>query len=201
MTWMASITGKPVELLNPYIHEVDFAAMASALSHLNRFCGQAQMPVSVGLHKLIGCDLAPEPLRPWWLLHDAPEERTGDMTTPVKETYYALATEMFGEQVAVKLEQVRKEFERRHEVVIHEAAGLPLPTEEQKREIKRIDLITLATEKRCFHTEQKRPWFIDLQGIEPAKRIYRWKPPAVIAEELHRRFCQYLPALSNRRVA
>ena len=96
MTWMASITGKPVELLHPRVHEVDFAAMANALAHLNRYGGQAQTPVSVGQHLLIGCDLAPEPLRPWWLLHDGHEERTGDVTSPVKDTLGALAFEKFG---------------------------------------------------------------------------------------------------------
>lgn len=201
MTWMASITGKPVELLHPSVHEVDFVAMANALARLNRYGGQAQTEVSVALHKIIGCDIAPEPIRPWWLLHDGHEERTGDVTSPVKETLSALAEEKFGRVGRLVVEGVRHEFERRHNLVIHKAAGLPLPTEEQKKEIKRIDLIALATEKRDFHAVQERPWFIDIQGIEPAKRVYRWKPPADTASELLRRFRKYLPAFSARSAA
>lgn len=201
MTWIPSVFGKPIDLLKPRVEQVDFVAMAHALANVNRFGGHPQTQVSVGLHLLIGCDIAPEPLRPWWLLHDGHEERTGDMASPVKETYSALATEMFGSDAAAMIEQVRREFERRHDAVIHQAAGLSLPTEAQLREIKRIDLITLATEKRDFHVDQIRPWFTDLQGIQPAKRVYRWKPPVTVAEELLRRFRQYLPALSTRRVA
>jgi len=201
MTWMPSVFGKPIELLKPRADQVDFSAMAHALANVNRYGGHAQTPVSVGLHVLIGCDIAPEALRPWWLLHDGHEERMGDTASPVKETYSALATEMYGPEVSSMLTRVRLEFERRHDAVIHQAAGLPLPTDEQKREIRRIDLIALATEKRDFHAEQTRPWFTDLHGIQPAKRIYRWKPPVVVADELYRRFRKYLPSLSTRHVA
>ncbi|WP_404291496.1 hypothetical protein ACD578_05265 [Microvirga sp. RSM25] len=201
MTWIPSLSGRPIDLLRPRVEDVDFFTMATALSQINRFTGQTLSPVSVGQHLLIGCDIAPEALRPWWLLHDAPEERLNDTTAPVKETISALATQMFGPEAATIIKQIRDELERRHDLVIHQAAGLPLPTEEQKREIKRIDLIALATERRDFAAPQKREWFIDKQGVQPSKRIYRWRPPVVVADDLFERFRRYLPQLPSRIVA
>lgn len=203
MTWAASISGRPIELLHPRVDEVDFKDLADALAHLNRYAGNAQTPVSVGMHLIIGCDIAPAPLRPWWLAHDLHEPRTSEVTSPAKETLSAIAFEMYGRSGAEIVERTRKEFERRHDEVIHAAAGLAMPTEAQKREIKRIDLIALATEKRDFHSpDQRRPWFTDLQDIEPFRRKeYRWKPPIDVAGELLRRFRLYFPSVNARRVA
>jgi hypothetical protein len=201
MTWHPSLSGHPIELLKPRLEDVDFFTMATALSQINRYTGQTLSPVSIGMHLLIGCDIAPEALRPLWLLHDAHEERLNDQTSPVKETLGALATEMFGPEAAIILDRVRQELERRHDAVIHQAAGLALPTDAQRHELKRIDLIALATERRDFLAPQKREWFIDKQGIQPAKRIYRWKPPVVVADELYERFRRYLPQAPSRIVS
>ncbi|MBB4042043.1 hypothetical protein GGR34_003728 [Microvirga flocculans] len=197
MTWMASVSGASVELLHPKADEVNFRDMATALSQINRYNGRTAKIVSVAQHLIIGCEIAPPELRPWWLLHDAHEERTGDMTTPAKETYAALAIEMFGPPAAQMVERLRQEFERRHDAVIHQAAGLPLPTKAQKIEIKRVDWIALATERRDFCAIQQRPWWLDQYQIQPHSRSYQPMKPDKAAQQLYDLFCIYLPALSG----
>lgn len=95
--------------------------MANALANLNRRAGQAQSPVSVAQHLIIGCDNGRWP---------------------------------------------------------------PAPTREQQAAIKRIDLITLATERRDFLVDCPKLWSIDAEGIAPRGRAYRWKPPVQNADEL-----------------
>lgn len=199
MTWLPSCSGRPIELVHPTVDEVDFRELAHALAHLNRFAGNAATPVSVALHTLIGCDLAPETIRPWWLLHDGHEGRTGEVTSPAKDALRAVADERYGERSADIVELVWRELEARHDIVIHAAAGLARPTREQLAEIKRIDLVALATERRDFCAPQTRPWIIDGLHIRPHSKVYRWKPPADVADELHARFRRYLPALNGRR--
>ncbi|HZG69196.1 MAG TPA: hypothetical protein VEZ12_20855 [Herpetosiphonaceae bacterium] len=197
MTWSASVSGTSVELVKPAVAEVNFRDMAHTLSQINRFGGRSMATVSVAQHLIIGCDIAPEQLRPWWLLHDAHEERTGDVTSPVKEAMSAVAREMFGEQGVIIVEEVRRQFEYRHDAVIHQAAGLPLPTKAQKIEIKHIDWITLATERRDFHARQHRPWWIDQYKVQPHSKRYRPLPPAKAADQLYSLFTRYLPALAG----
>lgn len=200
MTWMASVSGASVELLHPKVNEVNFRDIATGLSGINRYNGHFAKTITVAQHLIIGCEIAPPELRPWWLLHDAHEERVGDVTTPVKETWNSLAREMFGDPAGVMIERVRKEFERRHDTVIHQAAGLPLPTKAQKAEIKRIDWITLATERRDFLPRQERPWWFDRYCIQPHSRVYRPLPAPKAAEQLYALFCTYLPALTGTTV-
>ncbi|HVL72777.1 MAG TPA: hypothetical protein VM434_12960 [Beijerinckiaceae bacterium] len=201
MTWLPSRSGRPIELLAPRVDEVDFAELAHALAHLNRSSGNPPVPVSVGLHTLVGCDLAPEALRPWWLLHDAHEARTGEVTSPAKEALAAIARELAGERGAGFLAEVRHEFEARHDAAIHAAAGLPLPTDAQKSALKRIDLAALATERRDFYGPQQRAWCIDAAGIAPGKRVWRWRAPDKVADELLALFRAYLPALAGAALA
>jgi len=197
MTWMASVSGASVELLHPKADEVNFRDIASSLSQINRYNGHFAKPITVAQHLIIGCEIAAPELRPWWLLHDAHEERVGDVTTPIKETWSALAREMFGDPAAEMIERIRKEFERRHDAVIHQAAGLPLPTKDQRIEIKRVDWITLATERRDFLPHQQRTWWLDQYRIQPHSRVYRPLPAPKAAEQLFRLFNTYLPALAG----
>ena len=194
MTWLPTLTGQPIDILVPQAVEVDFPALAHAMARLNRFNGHAQTVVSVGLHTLIGLVIAPEAIRPWWLLHDAHETRTGEVATPVKDALDTLARERFGPVVAEQIRQVRETLEDRHDAAIHAAAGLEMPTAAQRAEIKRIDLVALATEKRDFLAPCPRPWWIDGAGItaHPLKR--RWLAPDKVTDQLVEAFDRYLPA-------
>lgn len=197
MTWCAGRGGRRLELLDPRVKEVDFREIAWALAHVNRYGGHAETPISVGLHTLIVADHAPIGLRAYALLHDAHEARLGDTTAPVKETWAAAAKLLYGEKGLIVVEGVRRELERRHDAVIHAAAGLDLPGAREHAAIKLLDLRALATERRDFlgGHEMRSDWHIDAEGIEPFPRVYRFRAAPQVAEELMAAFRAWLPAL------
>ncbi|MPR11724.1 hypothetical protein [Microvirga tunisiensis] len=197
--WMPSYTGRPIDLVNPIAQEVDFAEIAHALSLENRFGGNTQKPISVALHTLIGCALAPDNLVALFALHDAAEARLGDRLQPEKSATYQVACEMFGTDAADMIERVRKELESRHDRAIHQAAGLEIPTPEQKAALRRIDLMVLAIEKRDFHVPQQLPWMIDaIPDIQPSCPPFTWMPPEEAEAELLALFKRHLPALNGK---
>ena len=210
MTWMPSCNGLPIELATPQALQVDFAEIAHALSHLNRSSGNAMTPVSVGLHTLIGLDLcATASLRAHWLLHDAHEARTGDVTSPMKEATRWIAIDMFGSDrgpdIADRIDEVRREIERRHDAAIYAAAGLARPDALTAQAIKHVDLRALATERRDFYRRGPAPraWAIDTitPPITPGPKVWRWHSPAEVADRLIEAFRTHLPALQRGRRA
>ncbi|GJD65150.1 hypothetical protein [Methylobacterium frigidaeris] len=198
MTWLPTRSGVPISLVEPTAAEVDFAELAWSLANLNRFAGHPQTTVSVGLHTLIGLNIAPPPLKAHWLLHDAHESRTGDVTSPAKDSLDHLARLRFGPEVAEQIRTVRQQFEQIHDVAIHAAAGLDMPTAAQRETIKQIDLIALATEKRWFCAPCPRPWFIDGAGIQSLATKPKWMPPDRVADALLQAFLRHLPALKGK---
>lgn len=199
MTWLPSVSGRAIDLVDPSPAQVDFRDMAHALANLNRYGGHGQIQVSVALHKLIGLDLCPEPVKPYWLLHDGHEERLGEITTPSRQALIAVARDLGGDGGAALLKDAIDEFKRRHDAVIHEAAGLPMPSAIVRGQIADIDLRCLATEHRDFHRTSARPWHHETMGIQPARSVRKWQTPDKIAEQLYSRFELHLPALSGRR--
>lgn len=203
MTWLPSVNGLPIDLVAPRAVEVDFAEIAHALAHVNRFAGNAREPVSVGLHTLIGYDFVAPPLRAKWLLHDAHEARLGDTTAPAKEAAHAVAAELYGAGIADKIAEVRAELEARHDAAIHAAAGVVAPTAEERAALRVADLRALATERRDFTTRgpAPRPWAIDTLGILPGAKVWRWMPPVAVEARLVVLFRAELPALARGRRA
>lgn len=193
MTSINDVTGRAIDLVHPVAEQVDFAAIAHALSNVNRYGGNADQTVSVALHTIIGFDLCPEPLRAQWLLHDCHEARINDVVRPVESALAAVAEEGragFGEVVRRAYAELR----RRHDVVIYAAAGVPLPNAKVREAIEEIDRRCIATELRDFQRPPERPWR-NIEGVAPAKPLRKWMPPVRAAEDLLDRFRRYLPAL------
>ncbi|WP_243988208.1 hypothetical protein [Methylobacterium sp. J-092] len=145
---------------------------------------------------MIGLDLAPERLRPLWLIHDAHEARIGDMVFPVHQAAVAVEAEQFPGCNSSIFQGVWAELKRRHDVVIHAAAGIALPTKAERDALKAIDLRCLAIEHRDFHRPSERRWQHELDGIEAGRgTVRRFMPPDKVADQLAARFYRYLPAL------
>ncbi len=194
MTWMPSVSGRAIDLIEPRVDQVDFRDMAHALAHVNRYGGHGMVQVSVALHLLIGLDLCPEALKPYWLLHDAHEERLGDIATPVMQALEAQAEAIIpGGSKLLRATVV--EFKRKHDEAIHAAAGLPMPTPAIRRAIADIDLRALTVEHRDFHRPSARAWAHELLGLKPERSIRKFQAPDKIADQLLSRFELYLPAL------
>ncbi len=194
MTHLHNVKGRAIDLVHPIAEQVDFEAEAHALSHINRYIGHPIQSISVAHHKLIGYDLCPEPLRPHWLVHDFKESRLTDLARPVQQALRAVGDEAqpgFGEVVR----RVIAEYERRHDVVIHAAAGLPMPSKAQREAIEALDQRCIVTEVRDFQAPWERPSRLAAAGVAPAKYLHRWAPPIEIAERLIERLRRHLPAL------
>lgn len=199
--WMQSLRGRAIDLINPSSQQVDFREIADTLGNITRFGGACE--VSVAQHTLICLSAAENVLRltptliAMVLLHDAHEARLGDSITPVEEMRAALAEEMFDADARLHMEQVWREAKLRHDRAIYEAAGLPLPSPEQRTLIRRCDLMALETERRDFMVACKRRW--QPTGEKPLAS--RWKPISRgdASGMLYRAFSTYLPALRGRR--
>ena len=200
MTWLPSVSGRAIDLVDPTPAQVDFREMAHALANLNRYGGHGFIQVSVGLHLLIGLDLCPDPVKPYWLLHDGHEERLGDFMRGVKSTLGVICAELYP-TAPDAIAATFAEFERRHDVVIHAAAGLPMPNAAIRKQIADIDMRCIATEHRDFHRPSLREWKHQRDGVPPARNVRRWQTPEKIADQLYARFELHLPALSGRRTA
>ena len=199
MTWAQSLNGSTVELTHPVEHQVDFRLIADELAGVYRWNGSSYSDISVAFHTLIVCEAAPDAVKPYALLHDAHEARIGDMIRPVQRMYEDIASELGGESGYHLQRKIIAEARRRHDSVIYRAAGLPFPSADILAAVKLADNMALATERRDFLRPCELRWDKELEAITPLSRVYRapknkWEP----AEELYRKFQQYLPVLQVR---
>ncbi len=198
--WMQSRFGRATDMVHPTVEQVDFWEICLTLAHINRFTGCASPSVSVAFHTLLVADLVDEPLKPYALLHDMHEARTGDISTPAAQALGEIACELYEDSSEARyVKDVIEELKGRHDGVILSAAGLPPPTLEQKAEIKIADLRALLTERRDFMSRPPKPWHESIEALEPAPNTYRdghfGQTPSIVALNLFRTCERYFPAL------
>lgn len=131
--------------------------IAHALAQINRFNGHTTRPYSVAEHSLLVTDIAASrgasrAVQLACLLHDAHEAYVGDMHSPAK---WALGVAWIG-------------FEAPHLANVRAALGIKTISAAARAEIKRCDLIALATERRDltrFDPAAHLPWpILDTPG-------------------------------------
>lgn len=162
-----------IHLANGTVHYLDansadlntynIETLAHHLALINRFTGATYRPYSVAEHSLLCADIAamrglPVSAQLACLMHDAHEAITGDASTPVK---WALG-------------EPWEKFEGPHARALRAHFGLRTVFSGYGREIKLVDYIALATERRdllSFDPERHAPWpQLDTPGqiVEPA---------------------------------
>lgn len=151
MTWVLTISGRKVDLLDPQPASICIEDIAHALSLQCRFNGHCSAFYSVAQHCVECSWIASPKFALECLLHDAPEAYTGDIVRPLKEL---LAHEGNLERIEADLE-----------AAIATALGARI-TPGYYREVKRVDLIMLATEKRDLMPLSPEPWPV-LRGVTP----------------------------------
>ena len=165
MTFITTIDGNELDLTCPAPGHITAFDIAWSLSQLNRFTGRANRPYSVAEHSLLVCEIAEKELRPdihgqlAALMHDAHEAYTNDIATPMKP--------LIGPGWAA--------WESRWEAVVHSAFAIVTPSFVYRAQIKRADLIALATERRALIQPTDRQWPI-LAGISPIDWVDLWSP-------------------------
>lgn len=146
MTWILTRSGKHFDFADPQPDQVDIIDIAWGLAKECRFAGQCMGFYSVAQHSVLVSEIVPAELALEGLLHDASEAYCKDIPMPLK----ALLPDY-------------KAIEQRVDRAIRAAFGLPA---ECSPEIKRADIILLATERRDLMPHDPAPWAI-LEGVAP----------------------------------
>jgi hypothetical protein len=130
--------------------------IAHALAQINRYTGHAARPYSVAEHSLLVCEIVEREfgmnlhVQLLALMHDAHEAYCGDINTPSKD----------------QIGPGWRAWESRWEHLVHSCFALLTANSVWHRDVKRADLIALATEKRDLMPDSPRPWPV-LAGVEP----------------------------------
>jgi 5'-deoxynucleotidase YfbR-like HD superfamily hydrolase len=160
-------------------------AISHSLSYINRFSGHTIRPYSVLEHSLLVYEIGrleypglPKRAYRAMLLHDAAECLTGDVTSPVKKA----------------LGSCWKRFEDAVELFVLSGIDPYLPGDmlEFAKQIRRCDLLALATERRDllnWSKERNSRWFIDnAANLQAAKesRVFNLPRTEVTPKGLQR---------------
>lgn len=98
--WLASASGKIIDLLNPDPSQFTIEDIATGLSNIARFNGQTNQWYSVAEHSIHVAELLPNHLKLQGLLHDATEAYLCDVPSPLKsmlgEAYKAIERRVAG---------------------------------------------------------------------------------------------------------
>ncbi len=159
-TLVLTVHGRKIDLLAPRPEDIYWPDVCFALANINRFTGHTTIPVAQ--HSVIVCDLVADFAKPHALIHDAKEYIKGDDSTPKQDAEEIAFYEQFPPAIRDMLKKSfpnlkmgREIIEERVDAAIHVAAGLEWPVPPQiVAEIKRADLISLATESRDNLPEQ-----------------------------------------------
>lgn len=160
MSWILTRSGKHFDFSDPQPDQVDIIDIAWGLAKECRFAGQCMGFYSVAQHSVLVSEIVPAELALEGLLHDASEAYCKDIPMPLKA--------MLPDYKAI---------EQRVDRAIRAAFGLP---EVCSPEIKRADIILLATERRDLMPHDPAPWAI-LEGVAPLPKQVR---PISIPEAL-----------------
>ncbi|MBM7346188.1 HD family hydrolase [Pantoea coffeiphila] len=166
MTWINTLSGKHFSFTDIDAETITIEDIAGALSNLCRFTGHVQDFYSVAQHSVYVSRLVPPEMALEALLHDAAEAYCGDVSSPLKA---------FLPDYQV--------IEHRVDQFIRGKFDLPVTMSTQ---VKRADLIMLATERRDFDMDDGTPWPV-LEGIECADfMIYPLTPRQARVQFLQR---------------
>lgn len=155
--WIRTVSGKRVTLAHPDPASICIEDIATGLANLSRFNGQTEPAYTVAQHSVWVSHQVPQEHALQALLHDAPEAYIGDLNSPAKQLCHDY-----------------RRLEERLNAVIMPLFGLPV---QHHPEVKKADLIALATEKRDLMPDAHDEHWPILEGVEPAsERIYTHLP-------------------------
>ena len=165
---IVTASGKYFDLFDPEPYMVDLFDIATGLSNQCRYVGQCPF-YSVAEHCVHGlqyCErVGVDPRR--WLLHDAHEAYTGDMSRPLK-----LLLRSFTTQFDTICDRVQYAILRRFSM---DGVG-------HTSDIKTVDNMLLKAEKRFLFPSDQTDWhgFDSIPDCEPTFR--RWVPEEAFAQ-------------------
>ena len=166
MTWITTHSGLHFDYQNPIANAICIEDIAKGLSHECRFTGQLDRFYSVAQHSVECSYIVPDQFKLEALLHDAVEAYCKDIPSPLK-----------------KLLPDYQKIENYVDLIIRQKFNLPVV---MSAEVKRADLILLATEHRDIANDGKE-WPV-LKGIPLLERKIEPLPSNVAFNRFMRRF-------------
>ncbi len=177
MSWILTASGRHLDYIQPNVGDINILDIAQSLANESRYAGHTRFFYSVAQHSWLASFVVPRQHALEALLHDAAEAYCKDIPSPLK----ALLPDY-------------REIEARVDGVIRKAFGLPFT---ETPEVKRADLVVLATERRDLMPADGTPWR-SLEGIEPLPRKIAGMLPSRAQAIFLRR---YIELTENRRAA
>jgi uncharacterized protein len=187
MTWMQTISGMLVDLLDPKSEQILLGDIAHALARIPRFNGHTvgDWPWNVAQHSLLVESLMPAETdasgRLVALLHDAHEAYVGDLITPVKQTMNAVPRNHAEGPPSYAFTFLTE----RLDAAIWQAFGLN-PSWDTLDKVKTADLLALAIEKELLMAPA-RDWGALPKLLDPMP-VLRPEQPFMACELFIRRF-------------
>lgn len=154
-------SGLYFDLAHPTPEMVRIEDVAHALGHCARYAGHTITFYSVAQHSVLASMIVPYEHALQALLHDAAEAYVGDMTSPLK-----------------KLVPQFRAVEERVWAAIAGRFGIPA---ELHPEVKRADLVLLATEQRDLMPPHDDEWAL-CAGVKPLSITIEPLAPTIVQE-------------------
>ncbi len=145
--WVRTVTGKRIVLTQPDPDSICIEDIGTGLANLTRFNGQTNPAYTVAQHSVWVSYQVPPEHALQALLHDAAEAYIGDLNSPAKQLCHDY-----------------RRLEERLNAAIMTRFGLPA---QHHPEVKKADLIALATEKRDLMPNAADEHWPILDGVEP----------------------------------
>lgn len=160
--WMQTLSGQAIDLLEPSAAAFRLSDIATQLSRAPRFAGATKSQWSVAAHSRLVESLLPvgasARLHLRALLHDAHEFIIGDIPTPVQ---LAIASFSGGDPLSHLKARIQGKIDIAAGLALHEL-GIRIG---EDLEIKRVDAIALAVERKSLLVESLRDWGIAFPDI------------------------------------
>lgn len=145
--WIRTITGKRIIIANPDPASICIEDIAAGLAKVSRFNGQTALAYTVAQHSWWVSMIVPQEHALQALLHDAPEAYLSDLNSPAKQLCHDY-----------------RRLESRFNTAIMTRFGLPI---QHHPDVKKADLVMLATEKRDHMPLAADEQWPILHGINP----------------------------------
>jgi hypothetical protein len=139
--WLQQHSGQVFDFDVMDLGTITIEDIAHALSNICRFGGHSKFHYSVAQHSILVANLLPTHLKLEGLLHDAHEAFVGDIVTDVKQ---AIAPQELGNICDAIDQSLCEAFE--------------VQLDFNHPEVRRADLVALATEQRDVMMPSFRPW-------------------------------------------
>lgn len=164
MTWVQTISGRAVDLLDPNPAQISLVDIAYSLARKPRFNGHVRGHYSVAEHCCWVSEVSEDGA--WGLLHDAHEAYTGDIPSPVKAAIRRLVG---GTDPLARIEQA-----------LDEAIASALKVSIDREAVEAADLDMLSLEREQLVGAPCKPWTVG--GVRPMIDIVLKCWPPEVAE-------------------